>query len=100
MIWGLLDLRFARLKQHKNTQQIYENRLITLPETNEYPLKIDPCKRRFLLETHPFLGAKLLVSGRVSIIFKPLCRVMLTPKKPEKKNCIALNQALHNEPTN
>ena len=38
---------------------------VSLPETNSSPLKIDPWKRRFLLETSIF-GGKLLVSGKVS----------------------------------
>ena len=41
---------------------------ITLPETNTSPLKIDPCKRRLVLETTIFRG-KLAVSFREGIYF-------------------------------
>ena len=38
---------------------------ITLPETNELPLKIGHPKRKRSYSNHPFSGAKMLVSGRV-----------------------------------
>ena len=47
---------------------------VTLPETNSSPLKIDPWKRRFLLETTIFMA--MLVSGRVIPI------QLETPKSP------------------
>ena len=48
--------------RHKRVQETEKGD--TLPETNSSPLKIDPWKRRFLLETTLFRG-KLLVSGGV-----------------------------------
>ncbi len=41
--------------------------LNTLPETNSSPLKIDPWKRRFLLETTIFRGELLVLGG---VVFK------------------------------
>ena len=50
------------LRQNNTTGGV--NWDVTIPETNSSPLKIDPLKRRFLLDTTIF-RCKLLVSGRV-----------------------------------
>ena len=39
----------------------------TLPKTNRSPLKIGHPKRKRSYSNHPFSGAKMLVSGRVSV---------------------------------
>ena len=49
---------------------LLEKKTDALPETNNPPLKIDPWKRRFLLETIIFRG-ELLVLGRVTGISFP-----------------------------
>ena len=72
------------------------------PETNSWPLKIDPWKRRFLLETtllksfqgvFVFFGVKglfseamLLVSGRVYVLFVQSS----THTKPKSKGGITI----------
>ena len=49
----------------------------TLPKTNSLPLKIGllPQKETRKSSNHPFSGAKMLVSGRVDIIFRAILRI-------------------------
>ena len=58
IFYGLYHGKSITIKHHHSRD--------TLPETN-ISLQLDPLEaRRFLLETHPFLGAKMLVSGSVT----------------------------------
>ena len=52
---------------------------ITLPETNELPLKMDGLNTTFLLAIAYFQGLLLLVSGRVVVIF---CRWLAMTDRP------------------
>ena len=57
-------------------------RLVTLPETNSSHLKMNPWKRRFLLETIIF-RCELLVLGRVlalSLVAEPLAHRWIHPR--------------------
>ena len=56
---------FASVELLDDFMYRFQSLYTTLPETNSSPLKIDPWKRRFLLETTIFRGYVMLVSGRV-----------------------------------